>query len=130
MSGPTDDAPDHGSPVADPPATVTVDDFFRADIRAGEVVRAEPFVGARVPAYKIWVDFGKLGIKQSSAQITALYEPEDLVGRTVVAVTNFPPKQVAEFMSEVLILGVPVPGTDDVALLQPDREVPRGARVR
>ena len=107
----------------------TVEDFFRADIRTGRIVRAEVNEKARKPAYKLWIDFGDLGRKQSSAQITARYAVEDLVGRTVVAVTNFPPRRVAGFKSEVLVLGVPVEGTDEVVLLEPESEVPLGARI-
>lgn len=114
-------------PAATP--QIMVDEFFRAEIRAGVITRAEPFPKARKPAYKLWIDFGKLGIKRSSAQITTLYQPEELVGRTVLAVTNFPPRQVADFTSEVLVLGVPVDGTQDVVLIAPDRQVPPGARV-
>jgi tRNA-binding protein len=118
--------------AADPSAPapqITVDDFFRAEIRAGVVTRAEVFPKARKPAYKLWIDFGELGVKRSSAQITTLYQPDDLVGRTVLAVTNFPPRQVADFVSEVLVLGVTVDGTGDVVLIGPDRQVPPGARV-
>lgn len=111
------------------PATISVDEFFRADIRAGTIVRAEPFPKARNPAYKLWIDFGDLGEKQSSAQITALYTLDELVGRTVLAVVNFPPRHVADFRSEVLVLGVPIDGTDQVVLLGADQPVPNGARV-
>ncbi|WP_026928968.1 tRNA-binding protein [Glycomyces tenuis] len=107
----------------------TPEDFFRTDIRTGRVTRAEVFAKARKPAYKLWIDFGELGVKRSSAQITARYGAEELVGRTVVAVVNFPPRQIADFMSEVLVLGVPVPGTDEVVLLEPEAEVPVGARI-
>jgi tRNA-binding protein len=108
---------------------IPVDDFFRVDVRAGRVVAAEPFPEARKPSYKLWIDFGDLGTKQSSAQITARYAPGQLVDRLVVAVTNLPPRRVAGFVSEVLVLGVPVPGTDEVVLLAPDADVPVGARV-
>jgi tRNA-binding protein len=108
---------------------ITVDDFFRAEIRAGVVTRAEPFPKARKPAYKLWIDFGELGTKRSSARVTILYTADELVGTTVLAVTNFPPRQVADFMSEVLVLGVPIEGTQDVVLIRPDRPVPPGARV-
>jgi tRNA-binding protein len=107
----------------------SADDFFRTEIRAGRIVKSEPNQKARVPAYKLWIDFGDLGVKQSSAQITARYSAEELVGRTVVAVTNFPPRRVAGFKSEVLVLGVPVDGTDEVVLLAPDAPVPLGARI-
>jgi tRNA-binding protein len=118
-----------GHDQAEAAPQITVDDFFRAEIRAGVVTRVETFPKARKPAYKLWIDFGDLGVKRSSAQITALYRPDELVGRTVLAVTNFPPRQVADFMSEVLVLGVPIDGTDEVVLLRPDRDVPPGARV-
>jgi tRNA-binding protein len=88
-----------------PAERVTPDDFFRTDIRVGRVVSAEEFPGARTPAYKLRIDFGPLGEKRSSAQITARYTPEKLIGRLVIAVTNFPPRQIATFMSEVLVLG-------------------------
>ena len=107
----------------------SVEDFFRTEIRTGRIERAEVFAKARKPAYKLWIDFGELGVKRSSAQITARYTAEELVGRSVVAVTNFPPRQIADFMSEVLVLGVPVEGTDEVVLLAPDAEVPIGARI-
>ncbi|GAA2292685.1 tRNA-binding protein [Glycomyces scopariae] len=107
----------------------SAEDFFRTEIRTGRIERAEVFAKARKPAYKLWIDFGDLGVKRSSAQITARYTPEELIGRTVVAVTNFPPRQIADFMSEVLVLGVPVPGTDEVVLLAPDADVPIGALV-
>lgn len=110
-------------------APTTAEEFFRTDIRTGRIVRAEPFSKARTPAYRLWIDFGELGVKKSSAQITVRYTAEELIGRTVVAVTNFPPRQIADFMSEVLVLGVPVPGTDEVVLLAPEADVPLGARV-
>ena len=108
---------------------VTPDEFFRTDIRVGRVLSAEPFPEARKPAYKLRIDFGPLGEKRSSAQITARYTPEQLAGRLVIAVTNFPPRQIATFMSEVLVLGVPEAGSGDVILLAPDAEVPPGTRV-
>jgi len=103
-------------------------DFEKIEIRAGRIVRAESFPKARKPAYKLWIDFGELGIKQSSAQITKLYTAEELAGRQVLAVTNFPPRQVADFISEVLVLGV-VLEDGSVVLIKPDREVPPGARI-
>ncbi|MEO1146104.1 MAG: tRNA-binding protein [Cyanobacteria bacterium J06638_22] len=108
--------------------TITFADFEQVEIRAGQVVQAEEFPKARKPAYKLWIDFGELGVKKSSAQITHFYTPEVLVGRQVLAVTNFPPRQVADFMSEVLVLGV-VLEDGAVALIQPDRPVPLGLRV-
>jgi tRNA-binding protein len=102
-------------------------DFERVEMRVGRIVRAELFPEARKPAYKLWIDFGELGEKRSSAQITELYQPSDLVGRQVVAVTNFGPRQIGPFISEVLVLGVPLEG--EIVLLSPDREVMAGARV-
>jgi tRNA-binding protein len=107
---------------------IEFDDFARVDIRVGRVLRAEPFPKARKPAYKLWIDFGELGVRKSSAQITRHYEPESLIGRQVVAVVNFPPRQIADFMSEVLVLGLP-DAEGEVVLLGPEREVPLGGRV-
>ncbi len=103
-------------------------DFARLDIRAGRIVRAEDFPQARKPAYRLWLDFGPLGVKQSSAQITRLYRKEDLPGQPVLAVVNFPPKQVAGFVSEVLVLGV-VQADGGVVLVRPERPVAPGERV-
>jgi tRNA-binding protein len=108
--------------------SITYDDFEKVEIRVGRVIKAEAFHKARKPAYKLWIDFGELGIKKSSAQITRLYTPADLVDRQVMAVTNFPPRQVADFMSEVLVLGV-VLDSGEVVLVQPDRPVPLGKRL-
>jgi tRNA-binding protein len=94
----------------------------------GRVVAAESFPEARKPAYRLTLDFGALGQRRSSAQLTKRYRPEALVGRQVVAVVNFPPKHIAGFLSEVLVLGVMV-DDDDVVLLQPDRDVPLGTRI-
>lgn len=106
----------------------TFDDFMQLDIRVGEVIRAEVFEKARNPAYKLWVDFGEvIGVKRSSAQITTLYSPESLVGRQVLGVVNFPPRQVADFFSEVLVLGVY--DEQGVVLIQPDRPVQKGVRL-
>ena len=110
-----------------PAQTIDYADFDRVEMRVGRVTRAEPFPEARKPAYRLWIDFGPLGIRKSSAQITGLYTPDELVGRMVIAVTNFPPKQVANFMSEVLVLGVPLNG--EIALLAPDRDTSLGERV-
>lgn len=107
---------------------IGVDAFFAAELRVGRIVRVEAFPKARKPAYKLFIDFGPLGLKQSSAQITALYEPDRLVGRLVVAVVNFPPRQIADFRSEVLVLGSS-DADGNIVLLQPEREVPLGARI-
>lgn len=109
--------------------TITFDDFLKVDIRVGRVVQAEPFPEARKPAIKLWVDMGpELGVRKSSAQITKHYTPEALVGRQVMAVVNFPPRQIGPVMSEVLVLGVP-DGEDEVVLLAPDQDVPLGGRL-
>ena len=104
------------------------EEFFRIDIRAGTVLRCETFPEARKPAYKLWIDFGpEVGEKASSAQITELYRPEELVGKQVLGVVNFPPRQIGPFRSEVLTLGVYM--GDTVVLVHPDRDVPNGARL-
>ena len=108
--------------------TITWDDFEKVDIRVGTVLTAELFPEARDPAYKLTIDFGPLGIKQTSAQITKRYDPAQLVGRQVLAVTNFPPKKIAGFRSEVLVLGA-VPGEGDVVLVNVDEKVENGVRV-
>ena len=110
-------------------AEITFDDFMKLDIRAGVVTHAEPYPEARKPALKVWVDFGEgLGVKKSSAQITVNYTPESLIGKTVMAVVNFPPRQIGKFMSEILVLGVPDVG-GEVVLLRPDLDVPKGGRL-
>jgi tRNA-binding protein len=110
-------------------APITFDDFLKVDIRVGRVVVVEPFPQARKPAFKLTVDFGpEIGIKRSSAQITVNHSPEDLVGSLVMAVVNFPPRQIGPFMSEVLTLGVP-DANGDVILIRPDRDVPVGGRL-
>ncbi len=108
---------------------IIYEDFAKVELRIGRIVRAENFPKARKAAYKLWVDFGPLGIKQSSAQITRLYTPEELVGRCVVAVVNFPPKQVADFVSEVLVLGAVLENDEDIILLETERPVPPGTPV-
>lgn len=107
---------------------ITYDYFTKVDIRTGRIVRVEDFPGARKPAYKLWIDFGELGIKTSSAQITGRYDKEALLDSMVIAVTNFAPRQVADFLSEVLVLGT-VLGADEVVLIRPDCDVSPGKRV-
>lgn len=108
---------------------LTFDDFLKVDIRAGTVVDAQPYPEARRPAIKLWVDFGdEIGVRKSSAQITDHYTPETLIGRQVMAVVNFPPRQIGKFMSEILVLGA----FDDkggIVLLAPDHKVPNGSRM-
>ncbi|MGQ8874702.1 chaperone CsaA [Paenibacillus sp. TSA_86.1] len=106
----------------------TFEDFMQHDIRVGTVVEAEPFLKARVPAIKMKIDFGPLGVKSSSAQITRRYTPDVMIGKQVVAVVNFPPRRIAGFISEVLVLGG-VPGDGDVVLLSPDHPLPNGAPI-
>jgi tRNA-binding protein len=109
--------------------TITYDDFAKVDIRVGRIVRAEPFPEARKPAIKLWVDFGpEIGEKRSSAQLTRHYTPEGLLGRLVMGVVNFPPRQIGKVMSEVLVLGVP-DAEGEVVLLAPDQDVPLGGRM-
>ncbi|MDO5641489.1 MAG: tRNA-binding protein [Paracoccus sp. (in: a-proteobacteria)] len=109
--------------------TITYDDFARVDIRVGTITRAEPYPQARKPAIKLWVDFGaEIGEKRSSAQITQHYTPEALIGRQVLAVVNFPPRQIGKFISEVLVLGLPDP-KGEVVLISPDHPVPDGGRM-
>jgi len=109
--------------------TITYDDFTRVDIRVGVITRAEPFPEARKPAIKLWVDFGaEIGEKRSSAQITVHYKPEELVGRQVLAVVNFPPRQIGPVKSEVLVLGVP-DAAGEVVLIGPGHDVPLGGRL-
>ena len=113
-------------PAAD---QIAFDDFMKVDIRVGEVVRAEPFPEARKPAYRLTIDFGPdIGVKRSSAQITKHYTLDDLHGRKVAAVVNFPPRQIGPMMSEVLTLGFP-DADGEVVLIGVDREVPLGGRL-
>ena len=110
-------------------STISFDDFLKVDIRVGTVVEASPFPEARKPAYKLRIDFGEeVGIKRSSAQITVHYRPEELVGRQVAAVVNFPPRQIGPFMSEVLTLGF-ADANGDIVLIHPERAVPNGERM-
>ncbi len=110
-------------------AEITFDDFLNVDIRVGTIIEAAPYPEARKPAIKLVIDFGdEIGVKKSSAQITVHYTPEDLVGKQVMAVVNFPPRQIGKFMSEVLVLGA----MDDegaVVLIAPDQAVPNGGRM-
>ena len=109
--------------------TIHFDDFLKVDVRVGTVVEALPFPEARKPAYKLRIDFGdELGVKRSSAQITVHYQAEDLIGRQVAAVVNFPPRQIGPFMSEVLTLGFGDPN-GDIVLIHPERAVPNGSRM-
>ena len=109
--------------------TLSFDDFLAVDIRVGKILRAEPFPEARKPAFKLFLEFGpEIGARKTSAQITKHYALETLPGRLVLAVVNFPPRQIGPFMSEVLVLGVP-DENGDVVLLKPDLEVPVGGRM-
>jgi tRNA-binding protein len=108
--------------------TITWADFERVDMRVGVIMEAEPFPEARKPAIKLRIDFGELGVKRSSAQITERYGPAELVGRRVIAVVNFPPKQIGPFVSEVLVLGA-YGERGEVILLRPDFEVAPGSRI-
>ena len=108
---------------------IAFDDFMKVDIRTGVILRAEPFPEARKPAIKMWIDFGPdIGEKKTSAQITVHYTPETLVGKRVMAVVNFPPRQIGPFISEVLVLGVP-DKDGAVVLISPDQDVPTGGRM-
>jgi tRNA-binding protein len=109
-------------------SALTWEEFEKVDMRVGVVVRAEPFPEARKPAYKLWIDFGPLGEKRSSAQVTDRYRPDELIGRAVVCVVNFPPKRIGPFVSEVLVLGAYTNGRE-VILLRPDHDVERGSRI-
>lgn len=110
-------------------AEIEFDDFLKVDIRVGEIVRAEPFPEARKPAIKLWVNFGdEIGEKKSSAQITVHYTPEELVGKQVMAVVNFPPRQIGPVRSEVLVLGL-ADENGGIVLIGPDHKVPLGARM-
>ena len=110
-------------------ADLDFDTFLKTDIRVGRVIRAEPYPEARNPSIKLWVDFGaEIGEKKTSAQITVHYTPEELVGRMVMGVINFPPRQIGKFMSEFLVLGVP-DADGGIVLVAPDQNVPVGGRM-
>ncbi len=108
--------------------TISFDDFLKVDIRVATITRAEPFPEARKPAIKLWLDVGDMGERKSSAQITRHYDPEALVGKQVLCVVNFPPRQIGPVRSEVLVLGVPDPD-GEVVLIRPDLAVPNGGRL-
>jgi tRNA-binding protein len=108
--------------------SITWDDFEKIDIRAGTITEVTDFPKAKKPAYQITIDFGELGIKKSSAQITTVYNKEELMGKQVIAVVNFPPKQIANFFSECLVLGV-YSDKKEVVLLQPERKVENGWKI-
>jgi tRNA-binding protein len=108
---------------------ISFDDFLKVDIRKCTIVDAQPYPEARKPALKLWVDYGpEIGVKKSSAQITVHYEPESLIGKPVLGVVNFPPRQIGKFMSEALVLGLP-DEAGEVVLITPDKDVPNGARM-
>ncbi|GAA6163878.1 tRNA-binding protein [Pelagimonas sp. KU-00592-HH] len=110
-------------------AEIEFDDFLKVDIRVGTVVRAEPYPEARKPAIKVWVDFGpEIGERKSSAQITQHYDPDALIGKQVMAVVNFPPRQIGKFMSEILVLGFQ-DEEGNIVLAGPDKPVPNGGRM-
>lgn len=117
------------APSADARRTITWDDFEAVDMRAGTVVRVEPFPEARIPAWKVWVDFGpEVGVLKSSARITHLYDADDLMGRQVLGVVNFPPRQIGPFRSEFLVTGF-VQSDGSVVLAVPERPVANGVRL-
>ena len=108
--------------------TIRFEDFERVDMRVGTVLRAETFAEARKPAYKLWVDLGPLGVKKSSAQVTVHYKPDELIGKQVICVVNFAPRQIANFISEILVTGFP-DENNHVVLCSVDKNIPNGARL-
>lgn len=108
---------------------ITFPDFEKVAIHVGTILTVNEFEKAKKPAFRLKIDFGALGIKNSSAQLTKRYNMEDLIGKQVIAVLNFPPKQIANFMSECLVLGVYANGMDDVVLIQPEQQVPNGSKL-
>jgi len=110
------------------PPQIGYDDFLKVDVRVGRIVQVDDFPKARKPAYRLRIDFGELGVKTSSAQLTRHYRKEELAHRLVLAVVNFPPRQIADYFSEVLTLGVML-GEGDIVLVQPDRDVALGSRI-
>ena len=108
--------------------TIAYSDFEKVDIRVGQILEAAPLENARKPAYRLRIDFGELGIKKSSAQITVHYQPEELIGKRVLAVVNFEPRQIGKFLSEVLVLGLP-DESGAVVLVTPDKDVPLGGKL-
>lgn len=107
---------------------ISWEDFEKIELRIGTIEKAQVFEGAKKPAYQLWIDFGELGIKKSSAQITTLYKAEDLPGKQVIAVTNFAPRQIGKFMSEVLVTGF-ANADGNIVLAKPERAVPNGSRL-
>lgn len=114
--------------MTEPVGEIDLQDFIKVDMRVGRVMSAEPFPKARKPAYRLSIDFGPMGMRRSSAQVTDNYAPDELVGRLVIAVFNLPPRQIANVVSEVLVLGLP-DEQGHIRLLQPDADVPLGGRV-
>ena len=107
---------------------ITIDEFKKVELRVGKVIKVEDFPEARKPTHKLWVDFGEFGVKQCGAQIAHAYTKEQMLGRTIICVTNFNPRNIASFTSEVMLLAAHV-GESQLSLLQPDRDVPPGKRV-
>ena len=109
--------------------TVSLEDFLKIDIRVGTIIRAEPYPESHNPSTKLWINFGEpIGERKTSAQITTNYNTKELIGRQIAAVTNFPPRQIGKFMSEVLVLGFP-DENQEVILIQPEKSVPNGGRL-